>query len=99
MPVSAVQVQAGRPDEVVTVRLDGPDKLAGVQAGGWYQRYHLGLLFRGECQACGCFSSVGHRSHPAFGRCFTAVVEAFHATYRVPAERTRAAKTGLAKVE
>jgi hypothetical protein len=47
-----------RPDKVISIRLYGPNELAGIQTCGYYESGNLSLLSRGKCQACACFSSV-----------------------------------------
>jgi hypothetical protein len=75
-----------RPNEVIAIRLYGPNELARIESCGFYERSNLSLLFRCKCQTRGCFLTVGHMIHPAIGRCSVAMVEAFHATGTVPAE-------------
>jgi hypothetical protein len=68
-----------RPDEMVTVRLDCPNKLAGIQTGGFYEPGSLSLLFGAKCEAGGYVSSVGHRSIQRSVVATGAVAEAFPA--------------------
>jgi hypothetical protein len=73
---------------VIAVRLYGPNELAGIQTGGFYEGGNFSLLFGATCESCGQILSVGHRSNRRSVVCSVAVREAFLAASTVPAERT-----------